>query len=71
MKCIDIATFVGKQGHRFSQIYTMEEDKSSFIVDYYDDDKYIGSLFYRTQDRAEESAQSFAFKGLFDGNGDV
>jgi hypothetical protein len=45
----------------------MEEDKTSFIVDYYDDDKYIGSLFYRTQDRAEESAQSFAFRGLFDG----
>lgn len=67
MKITDIACFVGKQGHRFSQIYTVEGDDSSFVVDYFDDERYVGSLFYKTQDEAEDSGQSFAFNGEFDG----
>lgn len=71
MKTTDVACFVGKGGHRFAQIYTIEEDNNSFIVDYFDDDKYMGSLFYPTQNQAESSAENFAFRGLFDGNTNV
>lgn len=67
MKITDVAAFVGKFGHRYSQIYTMDDDTSSYVVDYYDNDKYIKSLFYKSLEEAETKAQSFAFQGEIDG----
>jgi hypothetical protein len=61
MRIEDVVSFLGQCGHRYTQVYRCTE---SFAVDYYNEDKYIETQYFREQEEAEESAKQFAFEGV-------
>lgn len=57
----ELVTFIGKAGDRQATIFYEEEYIQPYRVEYYSKDQSLGFIYFLNKERAEDSAQSFAF----------
>jgi hypothetical protein len=67
----ELVTFVGKAGGRKATVLFEKEYIQPYKVEYYNNDTSIGFIYFLTKERAEETAQNFAFGGDENGNSNV
>jgi hypothetical protein len=67
----ELVTFVGKAGGRKATVLFEKEYIQPYRVEFFDDNEFLGSIYYLTKERAEEAAQVFAFKDDKNGNSNV
>lgn len=67
----ELVTFVGKAGGRRTTIFFEKEYIQPYRVEYYEKEEFLGSIYFLIKERAEESAQVFAFKDDKNGNSNV
>jgi hypothetical protein len=67
----ELVTFIGKSGKRRATIFFEKEYIQPYKVEFHNKDETLGSIYYLTKERAEESAQVFAFGEDENGNRNV
>jgi len=65
MKTENVISFFGKQGKRYAQVYDIGTEVGSFAVDLYDEDVFLETKYYETNEQADKMAQKFAFNGEY------
>jgi hypothetical protein len=60
----DFVTFFGNYGHRYAEvIFVASCITSPWLVDLFENDKLVETLFFETEEEAEKIAQKYAFEG--------
>lgn len=60
----EFVTFFGNYGHRYAEvIFVASCVAAPWLVDFFEGDKLIKTIFLETEEQAEELATKFAFEG--------
>lgn len=62
----EFVTFFGNYGHRYAEvIFVASCVTAPWLVDLFENDKLIKTIFLETEEAAEELATKFAFEGEY------
>ena len=63
----EFVTFFGNYGHRYAEvIFVASCVTAPWVVDLFENDKLIKTLFLESEEEAEKLATKFAFEGEYD-----
>jgi hypothetical protein len=63
----EFVTFFGNYGHRYAEvIFVASCVTAPWLVDFFENDKLVKTLFLTTEEEAEALATQFAFEGEYD-----
>jgi hypothetical protein len=61
----EFVTFFGNYGHRYAEvIFVASCVTAPWLVDLFENDKLVETLFLETEEEAEKLAQKYAFEGV-------